>query len=94
MLVAILIAGTGATPRAFAHAGHDHGPTIEVAATVAPRFEAVSDDFELIAVLKGPDLILTLDRFRTNEPVVDAKIDATVNNQPGVGTAVGDGPFK
>ena len=98
VLVTILVVGTGAAPRVLAHAGHDHGPTIEVAATVAPRFEAVSDDFELIAVLKGPasnpDLILTLDRFRTNEPVVDAKIEASVNNQPGVITAVGDGTFK
>ena len=94
VLATIPVVATGVVTRALAHAGHDHGPTIAVAATVAPRFEAVSDDFELIAVLKGPDLILTLDRFRTNEPVVDAKIDATVNNRPGVVTAVGDGTFK
>lgn len=81
-------------PRALAHAGHDHGPQIEVSASVAPRFEAASDDFEVLAVLKGADLIVTLDRFRTNEPITTAKIQATVNGDAAMVTALPDGTYK
>ncbi len=80
--------------QAEAHAGHDHGASIKVSASVAPRFEAASDDFELLAVLKGPDLIVTLDRFRTNEPISQAKIEATVNGDAATVTANADGTFK
>jgi membrane fusion protein, heavy metal efflux system len=79
---------------ALAHAGHDHGPQIEVSASVAPRFEAASDDFEVLAVLKAADLIVTLDRFRTNEPITTAKIQATVNGDAAVVTALPDGTYK
>lgn len=66
-----------------AHEGHDHGgPKIEITTAVAPRFEADSDDFELVGVVKGTDLIVTLDRFRTNEQVATADITATANGKP------------
>lgn len=67
----------------LAHEGHDHGgPKIEITTAVAPRFDAVSDDFELVGVVKGKDLIVYLDRFRTNEPIPAAKITATANGEP------------
>jgi membrane fusion protein, heavy metal efflux system len=66
-----------------AHEGHDHGgPKIEITTAVAPRFDAVSDDFELVGVVKGKDLIVYLDRFRTNEQIPAAKITATANGEP------------
>jgi membrane fusion protein, heavy metal efflux system len=66
-----------------AHEGHDHGgPKIEITTAVSPRFEATSDDFELVGVVKGTDLIVTLDRFRTNEQVATADITATANGKP------------
>ncbi len=65
-----------------AHEGHDHGgPKIEITTAVAPRFDAVSDDFELVGVVKGKDLIVYLDRFRTNEQIPTAKITATANGE-------------
>jgi membrane fusion protein, heavy metal efflux system len=79
---------------AQAHAGHDHGPKIEVSASVAPRFEAASDDFEALGVLTGNGLILTLDRFRTNEPIPNAKIDATINGEAATVTPADDGAYK
>lgn len=85
---------SAASSQAHAHSGHDHGASVEVSASVAPRFEAVSDDFELLAVLKGIDLIVTLDRFRTNEPITAAKIDATVSGEAATVTAIEDGTFK
>ncbi|MBI5910060.1 MAG: HlyD family efflux transporter periplasmic adaptor subunit [Betaproteobacteria bacterium] len=61
---------------ALADAGHDHGATPPaVSATLAPRLEARSESFELLAVLEGGKLALYLDRFATNEPVSDARIE-------------------
>ena len=61
---------------ALADAGHDHGAApAAAAATLAPRLEAQSEDFELVAVLADGKLTLYLDRFATNEPVPNAKIE-------------------
>lgn len=61
----------------FAHEGEDHAHAPQpaaVAVTAAPRAEAVSDQFELVAVARSGALTIYLDRFRTNEPVADAAI--------------------
>ncbi len=62
---------------AWAHGGEDHGDAAApVASTsMAPRASAQTEDFELVAQVQGTTLILTLDRFATNAPVVDAQID-------------------
>jgi len=61
---------------ALADAGHDHGATpTAVSATLAPRIEAQSESFELLAVLENGKLTLYLDRFATNEPVSNARIE-------------------
>jgi hypothetical protein len=40
-----------------------------------PQVQAASDLFELVALLKPGELVLTLDRYATNEPVADARIE-------------------
>jgi len=61
---------------AQAHEGHDHGaPPAPAAGSVAPRFEARTDVFELVGVLAGADLILYLDRADSNAPVDGAEIE-------------------
>ncbi len=61
---------------ALADAGHDHGATPSAAPVMlAPRIEAQSELFELVAILEGGRLTLYLDRFATNEPVSDARIE-------------------
>ncbi len=74
----MLVSAIAQSQDARAHAGHDHRPAVAVSTSVAPRFEAASDDLEALGVLRGPDLTLTLDRFRTNEPVATAKIDTRI----------------
>lgn len=60
----------------LAHEGHDHGaPPPAPSAALAPRVEAHSESFELVAVLEGGKLIVYLDRFATNQPVTDAAIE-------------------
>src|SRR4051812_49942730 len=70
-LLAAVLAGA-----AHAHEGHDHGAAPPpVSKTIAPRGEALSDAFELVAIPRDGSLTLYLDRFRTNEPVLDATIE-------------------
>ena len=59
-----------------AHEGHDHGaPPPPVGITVAPRAEASSLDFELVAIARGGELVIYLDAFQTNSPIPDATIE-------------------
>jgi hypothetical protein len=62
---------------AWAHGGEDHGSEAGSAPSTAtaPRAVAQSEDFELVAALEGKNLMLTLDRFSTNEPVSAAQIE-------------------
>jgi len=57
--------------------GHDHDEAPVVTAGPAlPRFEAHSDLFEIVGTLDHHgELSLTLDRYATNEPVPDARIE-------------------
>lgn len=71
ILVLGLVAGS-----ALAHEGHDHGaPPAPISTNVAPRAEASSVDFEIVAVARGDALEITLDTFRVNEPVGSAAIE-------------------
>jgi RND family efflux transporter MFP subunit len=59
-----------------AHDGHDHAPVPVVADTaVAPRGEAASDAFELVASLRNGELIVFIDDFATNAPVTSAHVE-------------------
>ncbi len=69
-LALVLSAGVSSS---IAHEGHDHGaPPLNLSASASPRAEATSDDLELVAVAKRDELTIYLDRFESNEPVVDA----------------------
>ena len=75
--IAIVVAFTGmmAWP-SFGHEGHDHGaPPTPVSTTIAPRADASSTDFELIAIARNNRLTIYLDSFRDNRPVIGAEIE-------------------
>ena len=78
------------TGAAFGHAGEVHGgaplpPTVQT----APRATAASPLFELVVVAKGTGLVVYLDRFETNAPVIGAVVD--VETPAGPASAVQDG---
>jgi membrane fusion protein, heavy metal efflux system len=74
-LLLMLAAFFGAS-LAAAHEGHDHGaPPPPVSVTIAPRADASSADFELVAIARGAKVRIYLDTFRGNEPVRDADIE-------------------
>lgn len=44
-------------------------------APTAPRLEAHSEDFELVATLGGGELSILVDRYATNEPVLNGQLE-------------------
>jgi cobalt-zinc-cadmium efflux system membrane fusion protein len=80
---------------AHAHDGHDHGDTpAPVAVSIAPRFEARSELFELVGVLRGAELVLYLDRAADNAPVPQATIEIESGAFKGQAQAASDGTFR
>lgn len=79
--------------------GHD-GPLGGAASRVEPRpgglfrLAAHSDAYELVAVVDGGALTLYLDRFETNEPVSDARIEIIAGAGRAVAEARPDGSYR
>lgn len=91
---AALIAGFGAQALR-AHEGHDHGPQAPAApATVAPRGEAHSERFEVVAVAQGAALLVYVDDYRTNAPVDQAAIEVETPSGPAQAKPLGSGTFS
>jgi cobalt-zinc-cadmium efflux system membrane fusion protein len=54
----------------------DHGaPPPPFSQSGAPRAVAATEDFEVVAVLEGKQLVVYVDRFASNEPVAKAKVE-------------------
>lgn len=64
------------TQTANAHGDDDHGAAAPVMnQIVAPRAIATSEDFELVAILNKSQLIIYLDEFANNTPILNASIE-------------------
>jgi hypothetical protein len=64
---------------------HDHGAAPAGGGQASPRFEASSDLFELVGVADGDTLVLYVDRYDNNAPVLDGAIEVemlTAGGQP------------
>jgi membrane fusion protein, heavy metal efflux system len=87
---------TGLLPVAGrAHEGHDDGasPASSLPGINVPRVEAQSDLFEIVGVVEGDAMKIFLDRYATNEPVVDATIDVEAGALKGSAQANPDGTY-
>ena len=94
-LAAGALIATLATGFARAHDGHDHGAGVAASpASAAARGEAASENFELVAVAQGAELIIYLDRFRTNQPATAAAIEVETPIGPVQAEATGDGIYR
>lgn len=86
-LSCLLSAGLSVSAPAAAHDGEDHAEEASAPLPLeafAPRAYAQSEDFELVVVLDAgrqplSRLLVTLDRFRTNEPVAGAILEIEFN---------------
>jgi hypothetical protein len=54
---------------------HLDAPAQQGAASAAPKLEAKSELFELVATLGGGELSILIDKFDSNEPVLGAKVE-------------------
>lgn len=54
---------------------HLDAPTAAVMASNLPRLEAKSESFELVAELRASELVIVVDRYESNEPVLGAKLE-------------------
>jgi hypothetical protein len=91
LLLVALLAAPGFR-LAFSHEGHSHGDEPAPPAAAAPRADAHSDLFEIVAVL-GPDrrLWLYLDRHATSEPIDGATVQVTLDGEDlGAATRAGE----
>lgn len=92
-VAAVMMAGL--SQPSLSHEGHDHGaPPPPVSASIAPRFDASSEIFELIGVLRDGKLTLHLDRFVGNAPVEDAQIEIETPGGTQRAKALGGGTYQ
>lgn len=85
LLVLIASALVFVAPAALGHGGEDHGaPPPSVIQSISPRADAKSDEFEAVAVLENKKLLLYLDHFASNAPVVGAKVEIEGGGLKGV----------
>jgi hypothetical protein len=80
----------------FAHGGEDHGEGAKPAevTSAAPRAEAQTDLFELVATPHNGLLTIYVDRFANNQPVNDAKVEIESGTWKTVANAVEGGAYR
>ena len=92
--LAVTAALSAAIAPASAHDGHDHGEQQPVSAGALPRGEAASNAFEIVAIARGENLEIYLDRFATNEPVIGATLEVESPGGPVKAAAGADGTYR
>ena len=92
--LAVTVALSAAIAPASAHEGHDHEEQQPVSAGALPRGEADSNAFEIVAIVRGENLEIYLDRFATNEPVTGATLEVESPDGPVKAAAGADGTYR
>lgn len=94
-MAAILLALFSLSAPVVAHEGHDHGATAKPAdVRLAPRFEVLSEDVEVVGVLADRNLLIYLDRVSDNRPIQGAQIEVEGPGIKGVAAAMADGVYQ
>jgi hypothetical protein len=79
---------------AFGHGGEDHGaPPPPVTQAVEPRTAAATEEFEVVTSLEGKKLVVYVDRFASNEPVAQAKVEIEGAGLKGVANETTPGTY-
>lgn len=79
-----------------AWAAGDHGAEAPATASAvtSPRISSHSDLFELVGVVQNSEMKIYLDRYASNEPVTDAKIEVEAGTAKGTATPEADGSYS
>ena len=71
------------TSPAYAHGDEDHAKDGKQAAHAQsvgqPRIETFTEAFELVGQLQGKELSVFVDKYETNEPVLNGKLEVELN---------------
>lgn len=98
ILISTLLLSTLLTPvLARAHGDEDHsGDAVKPASVVniAPRAEAQTELFELLATAGNGQLTIFIDRYASNEPVTGAKIEVESGDWKAIAQAAGNGSYR
>lgn len=76
--------------------GHTHAESAPAPVPVtasAPRTVAATEDFEVVAILEGRHLVVYVDRFASNEPVVKAKVEVEGAGLKGLASEAAPGTY-
>ncbi|WP_255249998.1 efflux RND transporter periplasmic adaptor subunit [Polaromonas sp. AET17H-212] len=81
---------------ATAWAAGDHGAEAPATAgaVTSPRISSHSDLFELVGVVENGEMKIYLDRYTSNEPVTDAKIEVEAGAAKGTAAPQQDGSYS
>jgi len=91
-IVAIVLSAVALS--AFGHGGEDHdAPPPPVSQGVVPRALAATEEFEVVAALEGKQLVIYVDRFASNEPVVNAKVEIEGGGLKGLAMEAAPGTY-
>ena len=93
-LVALALVSALSAYSAQAHPGHGDDAPTPISGSAAPRTEARSDLFELVATVRGGTAMLYLDRFATNEPVEGGSIEVGEGDTTVKAAPQPDGTYK
>ena len=81
---------------ASAHEGHNHDKEIKPQSTVAaaPTLTAVSENYELVAIVQDRQMTIYLDQFASNAPVIDADLEFDFSGTVVKATRNADGTYS
>jgi hypothetical protein len=81
---------------ASAHEGQNHDKELKPQNNVAtaPTLTAVSENYELVAIVKARQMTVYLDQFASNTPVVDADLDFDFSGTVVKATRNADGTYS
>lgn len=58
---------------------HEDTPAVSAQSGAQPRIDTSTETFELVGQLQGNGLSVLIDRFETNEPVLNGKLEVELN---------------
>ena len=95
-LLAFTFLMAGIVAVASAHEGHSHDKEIKPQSNVAaaPTLTAVSENYELVAIVQGRQMTVYLDQFESNTPVIDADLDFDFSGTGVKATRNADGTYS
>ncbi|MGH1417715.1 MAG: efflux RND transporter periplasmic adaptor subunit [Hyphomicrobiaceae bacterium] len=81
---------------AVAGPGHDHGHGLETPSAdvqMRPRITTMSEMYEMVGILEHDLLIIYLDRLADTSPVVDARVELTIDGETKLAEPQPDGTY-